>query len=651
MFELKERDGLARICILETPHGRVETPALLPVINPHSQIIPAGEMFSKFRVQAVMTNAYILWQGPLRERARSEGVHKILGFEGSIMTDSGAFQSHIYGEVSVSNREIVEFQRAIGSDIGTILDVVSSPDCTASEAARDVEETLRRAKEAEALKGDMMLAGAVQGALHMDLREKSARGLSEINGEVSAVGGVVPLMESYRFHELTEVVVASKRGLRPDRPVHLFGAGHPMIFALASLLGCDLFDSSSYAKYARDGRAMFIDGTRKVADLRSLPCECPVCSSCSVEEFSSNERGIAEHNLHVSLGEIRRVKQAIREGDLWELVERRCRNHPNLLDALRSIRNHNDFLEKYEPVSRKSAFYFTGPESQHRPLLYRLRRRLSERYEPPERRRLVVLLEGSRPFARHYAKIVERVTRRGPTHFVVASAIGPVPLELDEFYPISQSFVPARLDAESSEAAEVFLQNFIREKGYEFGLKWRGDETLEELPESQPYIFDIDLWRIRATIDMQFGRRASEALLRGQVKLVKSRKTGRIRNVLVNGAHVLSLRAHDGLFTLKVEGARRLHAAFPPPALRIMVQTDTAQFNQEGKNVFCKFVKDCDDAIRPGDEVLVVTEADELVAVAQAAMNRDEMLSFRRGVAAYVREGLPLSSREKLLGD
>jgi 7-cyano-7-deazaguanine tRNA-ribosyltransferase len=103
---------------------------------------------------------------------------------------------------------------------------------------------------------------------------------------------------------------------------------------------------------------------------------------------------------------------------------------------------------------------------------------------------------------------------------------------------------------------------------------------------------------------------------------------------------LLSLRARDGLFTLKAEGARILHKKFRRPKLRAIVQSDTAEFNQAGKNVFAKFVKECDDGLRPRDEVLVVDEDDKLVAVARALMNREEMLAFSKGIAARVREGI-----------
>jgi len=108
------------------------------------------------------------------------------------MTDSGAFQSHVYGDLDVTNEEIVEFQRAIGSDLGTMLDRFSEPEHGRERALADVEETIRRAREAAARRGTMALVGAVQGGLHEDLRERCAREVSSLDVAVVAIGGVVP---------------------------------------------------------------------------------------------------------------------------------------------------------------------------------------------------------------------------------------------------------------------------------------------------------------------------------------------------------------------------------------------------------------------------------------------------------------------------
>src|SRR2546421_12247146 len=346
------------------------------------------------------------------------------------MTDSGAFQSHVYGDVDVTNAEVIEFEKRVGADVGTMLDVFSEPSHDRTQAAADVEETIRRAKEADSLRGEMALVGAVQGGLHPDLRERCAREVSTLGVSVCAIGGVVPLLESYRFQDLVRVIIASKKGLDPAKPVHLFGAGHPLVFPLAALLGCDLFDSASYAKYARDGRMLFPDGTRRASEVRESGCLCPVCTSHSMEKIAAEETLLAGHNLHACFGAIREVRQAIVEGDLWGLAERRARAHPALLDAVRELRRHNEFLEEFEPVSRHGALHYVGPETAHRPILHRFRRRLAERYSAPPANGLLVFPEGGRPFSERLAHIVDRALQGADVHMAVKSVLGPVPHEL-----------------------------------------------------------------------------------------------------------------------------------------------------------------------------------------------------------------------------
>lgn len=641
MFEMRERAGLGRIGRLETPHGAVETPALMPVVNPSRLTIPPRRLREDFGVEILMTNAYILRRGELRDRAVEEGVHKLLDFPGPVVTDSGAFQQHVYGRVDVSNEEIVRYQAAIGSDLGTVLDVFSEPEDGREACAEAVKTTLTRCEEAATWRGEMGLMGTVQGGLFPDLRRESAEGLSELPLAVHAIGGVVPLMERYRFRDLVEVIVASRKGLRPDRPVHLFGGGHPLIFGLAVLLGCDLFDSASYAKYAQDGRMITARGTTHVEDLRTLACDCPACHGATPEDLREDAQRLAAHNLHVSLREMREVRQAIHEDRLWEHVEERCRVHPRLLEALKALRGHVEFLERFEKGTGRHLFY-TGPETIWRPATWRFRYRVLERYRPPEAEGLLILPEAPRPYARTYGSLLRRLFRSANAHAVVKSAFGPVPVELDGVFPIGQSVVPRELDVETLEASEAFLQAFLRKGHFAFGLLWEGKGSLEELAAKAPgsAAIDMDLARARAVADHQFGPRAADALLTGEVEFVKSKRTAKVRNVLVDGGHVLSLRARDGLYTLKLPGGLRLHAAFEAPRLRVTVNGDTAPFNREGKNVFAKFVVDCDDAVRPWDEVLVVDEGDELVAVGRSLMNREEMLAFGRGVAVKVREGL-----------
>jgi 7-cyano-7-deazaguanine tRNA-ribosyltransferase len=645
MFELKERDGLARICELKTRHGTVRTPALLPVVNPNQMTIDPADMRERFGVEMLITNSYIIWNDPrLRGRIEGSDIHSLLGFDGPVMTDSGTFQNYVYGDVEVDPREIVAFQNQIGSDIGTILDVFSEPDFSEEQAAAAVDETLERAKASIEHKGDMLLAGTVQGGVFPHLRERCAKDISALDFDVHPVGGVVPIMEGYRYSTLVDVVMASKKGLDPSRPVHLFGAGHPMMFPLAVLMGCDMFDSASYAKYAREDRVMYPTGTRHLGDLHDLACSCPACAKTSVEDLKQMDRPdrmrrIAEHNLHISLRELRTVKNAIHEGSIWEMVEMRARAHPALLDALKTLVRHGDYLERTEPVSRRGAFFYCGPESHDRPTVKRYRERYFSRYRKTDAKVLIGFEDADKPYSRTYSREISDVSKKVDASFLVASFFGPAPLELDHMYPIAQSVIPKNLDPDVVRRIREVMERHAHVHGYPLAVMWEGEETLSFLEDIAPgrCAHDHDMMMCRAVLDMQFGKGAGDIMGGRRVEFVKSRKTGRVRNVFLDGVHVLSLRAHDGMFTLKMDGARLLMDVLPHPKMRVVVEDEPAEFVAKGANVFAKFVVDCDDGIRPGDEVIAVDTKRELVAVGRALMNMEEMLAFKRGIAVRVK--------------
>jgi 7-cyano-7-deazaguanine tRNA-ribosyltransferase len=636
MFEIVKRDGLARLGKFETVSGVLETPALLPVVNPKINTVTPRELYDEFGFRALITNSYIIKNDDkLRERAQAEGLHKMLDFPGVIMTDSGTFQSHMYGEVEVTNEEMVNFQKSIGTDIGTVLDIFTEPFWTKKQTADSIEVTLQRIQQACDMKGDMMINGVVQGSVYPDLREDCARRMASMAVDVHPIGGVVPLMEQYRYSELVDVIIASKKGLNPNRPVHLFGAGHPMVLALATLLGCDLFDSASYAKYARDDRMMFIDGTFRLQDMQSLDCHCPACRGQTLESLRAMEKNarqklIARHNLYQITDELALVKRYVREGRLWELVEIRCRAHPALLEALRRLREHQDFLELTEPVSRDGAMFYTGPETLARPVFKRYADRIMERYVPPTRK-AALFPDGGKPYSRQYATEFDRVRKAGYTPIVV-SPFGPAPAELDELYPIAQSLFPEDTDMESEKWSEDMMFDFLTKMGFD-DVKEYGDvaDGNEE--------YNADLLRAVAVARYQFGLDAAAALMRGKIELITSRKTGKIRNVISDGEHVLSMRAGDGLYTLRPEGAKRVLAAVAAPYMRVVIADDAVPFVSEGKNVFCQFVKDMDAGIRPMEEVIVVDKNDAFVATGRAQLIKNEVASFGKGIAIRVRSG------------
>ncbi len=141
-------------------------------------------------------------------------------------------------------------------------------------------------------------------------------------------------------------------------------------------MGCDLFDSAAYILYAEDDRLLMPNGTIKLENLHEMPCSCEVCTNYARTVASDGKsrrvQQIAKHNLLISFAEIRQIRQAIVQGNLWELVEQRCRSHPFLLEALRTLYNYSERSgKKYDPPYKKSAFFYSGPESLKRPEVYR----------------------------------------------------------------------------------------------------------------------------------------------------------------------------------------------------------------------------------------------------------------------------------------
>ncbi len=445
-FEIIQKDAAGRIGRLTTPHGVVETPTIMPVINPNIQIIKPSEM-RDFGAEIIITNSYIIYRkDELREKALKDGLHSLLDFDGPIMTDSGSFQLSVYGEVEVTNEQIIDFQQKIGTDIGVPLDIPTPPDVPRSRAESELKTTIERLAQARVLvKDGMLLAGPVQGSTYPDLREKCARDLSELNFDVYPFGAVVPMMESYRYADLVDVIVSAKKGLDPTAPVHLFGAGHPMMFALAVALGCDLFDSAAYALYAKDGRYMTSHGTYHIEDLHYLPCSCPVCVTHTAEELKSAENSmelLARHNLYVTFEEMRLVKQSIKEGNLLELVELRCRAHPRLLEGLKQAYKYTDWLEQNDPAS-KSTFFYCGPESADRPEILRFSNRLER-----------LTIKGT-------ALIRSNPTKRDSEYdnlLTFKPPFGAYPVELGEVYPFNAEVV----STPDYEALGRALENTIR---------------------------------------------------------------------------------------------------------------------------------------------------------------------------------------------
>ncbi len=623
-FELLERDGLARLGRLDTPHGAIETPALLPVAHPDParQPIPPAEMRRRFGVRAVITSAYITWRTPpLRTAAEERGIHGLLSFDGPVMTDSGAFQQHAYGSVEIGPEESLRFQDRIGTDIATVLDVFTEPGAAHEEAAEALRETRARSEAARRVRSGL-LAVPVQGGPFEDLRAQSAVAASAL-GDVLAVGGVVPLFEQYRFPELARALAAARPSLSPRAPVHLFGAGHPMTFALAALWGVDLFDSSAYHKFARRGGLLFPDGTVAIDDLREPVCRCALCAERPLTEVArlpaaDRERAIAEHNLLMSVEEVGRVRQAIRDGTLWELAERRAVAHPALHAGLDETLEHPAAFLATEPVSRPT-FREILPASRLRPAVVRFRRDLDvfarERPLPETIGRIALRPE--------YLGRVPCEDRSGHSlAWDAETPFGPVPLELTDLYPIGpflgvEEFSrPARHRPPSSVTEEL--------RGRP-GLDADLDRDWTE-PWTRRQILTLLTW--------EYGPDVAGELARDLVG-ERSRASGRLRRIRREGTTLFHVGT-DGIARPTFRGAGEVRAALPEERGRVVVQDDAREFVAQGRSLFARFVAAADPSLRPGSSALLVDRSDELLGVGRLVLAPHEMRRMARGVAARV---------------
>src|ERR671911_700927 len=361
-FEVKYTDMAGRIARLETPHGVIETPAFIPVVHPVRQSV-SPKFLRSLGFDAIITNAYIALE-KYGEIACKKGIHDIVNFDGIVMTDSGGYQVLEYGSIDVEAKTIAQFEMDIRSDICVPLDKPTGYGLDYNTAKNYVEQTLANAKDTLSLvlgksepristvnKEDnvahhALWAGPIQGAEHLDLVRHSSSMLDRMGYPLMAIGSPVEIMETYKFSVLAQMI-ASAKSVVPTKPIHLFGAGHPLTIPLAVALGCDMFDSASYMLYAKDDRYMHANGTARLEDLSYLTCHCAVCAKYSSpkELFDLNKEirtiEIAKHNLYILKTELNTVKQAILDGRLWEYVVQKSRAHPKLMESIEILKDFN----------------------------------------------------------------------------------------------------------------------------------------------------------------------------------------------------------------------------------------------------------------------------------------------------------------------
>ncbi len=629
-FEIKHKDLAARVARLKIKGKEIITPEIFPVVHPSGEFL---DVVKKFKPKAIITNAYIIYKNEdLREKAKND-IRNLLNFDGIIMTDSGSFQLFEYKSIDISNKEIIQFQNELNVDIGVFLDIPVDPFKLKGEVREAVEKTIRNAIESKKIERKFATVATVQGGKYLDLREFCAKELGKLDFDIYAIGGVVPFMEGYDFISLVKIIEASKRNLPLNKPIHLFGCGHPILFALAASLGVDTFDSASYAIYAKDDRYITEYGTLHLEDIEEFPCSCDICSSYTPKELRSidkkdREKLLAEHNLFVIFEEIKRVRQKIIDGELENYLEIRCRTHPYLLEALRYSYNI-DYVKRLNPISKKSGMFYTGIETMFRPEVLKHIEKL-KRLE--KSKNIVILPDISKPYYNYYNVISSEKYR-----FCIFSTIFTlIPIEIEEIYPLMQHEGIKSYTKEEIEIAKERLLKYLEEEHYENIYIHSSMKKILDVPDAE-YFDDISSFesgdfkfKFINFANYIYGKGAGKILFDGTVR-VEFSKTGRFRRVYNDDKLIGTIR-NDGILALSIHAGKKLMKL---DMNKIFVGKNALNTIKYGR-IYCKDVIDSSENIEAGQDVLIVHE-NKLIGIGKSILCHEELKNFKYGVAVKVR--------------
>src|SRR5262245_24094345 len=361
-FQLASTDGDARRGVLTTPHGVVDTPAFMPVGTQGAVKGVSHADLETLGAQILLSNTYHLYLRPGDNLiARRGGLHRFIGWNKPILTDSGGyqvfslaerrtitdegvrFQSHLDGSSHLLTPEkATDIQAQLGSDIAMVLD-----ECPALPAARDaihssMQRTLQWAARARArflqlrhhsapgivvTNPGQAQFGIVQGGIDVALREESAHETTALGFEAYAIGG---LSVGEPVDVMYDVVAATTPHLPADRPRYLMGAGTPEDLVEAVARGIDLFDCVLPTRNARNGQLFTSEGRLNIKNARYAEddrppdpaCSCYTCRTHSRAYlrhlFMAGEIGAATlntlHNLKFYLDTMVRIREAIAFG-------------------------------------------------------------------------------------------------------------------------------------------------------------------------------------------------------------------------------------------------------------------------------------------------------------------------------------------------
>jgi queuine tRNA-ribosyltransferase len=343
-FNVSNTDGAARRGELVTPHGTIQTPVFMPVGTRASVKSLTTDQLQRLGPEIILNNTYHLMLRPgvdLIEKLG--GVHKFMGWDRAVLTDSGGFQlfslasirkireegvefrSHIDGSAHfLSPERSVEIQTRMGVDIAMAFDECPAYGLSHAEVEKSMLLTHRWAKRSLAARGTSALFGIVQGGIHTDLRRRSVEEIAGMDFDGIAIGGV---SVGEPKHEMFEVVDFTAPLLPKDRPRYLMGVGTPEDLVNGVAAGIDMFDCVMPTRNARNGTLftsrgkVLIKNARYAQDEGPLDpeCSCVACTTVSrayLRHLYVNDEIAASvyntiHNLAFYLDLMRAIRQAI----------------------------------------------------------------------------------------------------------------------------------------------------------------------------------------------------------------------------------------------------------------------------------------------------------------------------------------------------
>ncbi len=320
-FTLHKTDGIARRGTLELAHGSVETPAFMPVGTYGTVKAMSPAELHEIGAQIVLGNTFHLWLRPgLEVIAAHGGLHRFMGWDGPILTDSGGFQVFSLGELRKITEEGVKFQspvngdkcflspeesmhiqQVLGSDIVMVFDECTPYPASEREAADSMRLSLRWAARSRfAHDGNPnALFGIVQGGMFENLRDESLAGLVDTGFDGYAIGG---LSVGEPKEDMLRILAHTAPQLPQNKPRYLMGVGTPEDIVAAVAQGVDMFDCVMPTRNARNGMLFTRRGDIKIKNARYRMDMRPLDEQCDCYTCRNFTRAYL-HHLH-RIGEI-----------------------------------------------------------------------------------------------------------------------------------------------------------------------------------------------------------------------------------------------------------------------------------------------------------------------------------------------------------